>query len=111
VKLWPWRKRDKPPAVTAPDTYELTGGQVVYNVHPPTGCLGGPCAIHNPTRHPMIDWPQNWRDDRKLMERICPHGIGHPDPDHVTFVTYRAGAQFAAWQGTHGCDGCCQAAP
>jgi hypothetical protein len=30
------------------------------------------------------------------MERICPHGVGHPDPDDV-FAT----------DTVHGCDGCC----
>jgi hypothetical protein len=34
------------------------------------------------------------------MERICPHGVGHPDPDHV-FYTKRMTDTI------HGCDGCC----
>jgi hypothetical protein len=44
----------------------------------------------------MKEWPQNWREDRGIMERICPHGIGHPDPDDPTTDKI------------HGCDGCCE---
>lgn len=41
----------------------------------------------------------HWRDDRSFMERICPHGVGHPDPDdeHADPI--------------HGCDGCCNPYP
>lgn len=57
----------------------------------------------------MRAWPLNWRSDRRLMERICPHGVGHPDPDHLAHV---ARVPFKDGQydsdGTHGCDGCCQ---
>lgn len=45
----------------------------------------------------------NWRDDTKVMERICAHGVGHPDPDARAF----AERQGDAWFGVHGCDGCC----
>lgn len=44
-------------------------------------------------------WPQNWRSDRGIMERICEHGVGHPDPDDP-----KAGNKYEA---VHGCDGCC----
>jgi hypothetical protein len=46
----------------------------------------------------MRDLPQHYRDDTGLMERTCPHGIGHPDPD---------GAGSPGYIGEHGCDGCC----
>lgn len=58
----------------------------------------GPCTIHNLTDHHMRSWPQHWRSDRYLMERICPHGIGHPDPDSPPGTDT-----------VHGCDGCCRA--
>jgi len=75
--------------------YALEGGQVIFNVHPQDNCAGRPCCVHNPSEHHMRAWPQNWRGDRLLMERICPHGVGHPDPDDINPDT------------THGCDGCC----
>lgn len=43
----------------------------------------------------MRGWATNWRDDRKSMERICSHGVGHPDPDCLNLDRM------------HGCDGCC----
>ena len=73
----------------------LVGGQVIRNVHYASKCIGRPCCIHNPSDHHMRSWPQNFRQDRGMMERICPHGIGHPDPDDPTTDT------------VHGCDGCC----
>lgn len=47
----------------------------------------------------MRDWPQVYRDDTGVTERVCPCGVGHPDPDQP----------FPAdsWQWIHGCCGCC----
>ncbi len=68
------------------ETYETGTGQIVH-VHPRADCeaRGGHCCIHNPSDHHMVDWPTHWRDDRGLMERICEHGVGHPDPDDIAF--------------------------
>lgn len=79
------------------------GGTVLTNVHPPERCAGEPCVIHNPSDHHMREWPTNWRGDTGVMERMCPHGIGHPDPDAMAFER----TQRHAWMGVHGCDGCC----
>ena len=49
--------------------------------HPESKCDGEICCIHNRTDHCMREFPQHWRSDRGIMERICPCGIGHPDPD------------------------------
>lgn len=70
--------------------------------HDPVQCWSEICSLHNRTDHHMRGWPQSWRDDRYLMERICTHGVGHPDPDDYTLMN---GTPEAA---THGCDGCCQ---
>lgn len=74
------------------------------NVHSDIFCRGRVCVVHNPTAHHMRGWTLHWRDDRSIFERICVHGVGHPDPD-----------QYAHWDeigqghmGIHGCDGCCQ---
>ena len=40
----------------------------------------------------------HWRIDRYIVERICPHGIGHPDPNQILPTDD---------DGQHGCDGCC----
>ncbi len=79
------------------------GDATLRNVHPAGACAGRPCVIHNPSDHHMREWRLNWRDDRGLMERLCPHGIGHPDPDDVH---YRMRTSERAYT-VHGCDGCC----
>ena len=84
----------------------ITGtGQIIY-VHDKEDCTGN-CCIHNPSDHHMKDWPTHWRDDRMLMERICPHGIGHPDPDDIEFKRKKFGDKVADIESVHGCDGCC----
>lgn len=78
----------------------VTGtGQTLRNIHSVSGCLGRPCTIHHPSNHVMRDFPTHWREDRGIMERICPHGVGHPDPD----MPYEG--TDSVW--VHGCDGCC----
>lgn len=77
----------------------LVGGQVLENVHDESQCAGEYCTIHNFSDHHMVDWPQNWRSDRGIMERVCVHGVGHPDPDDPKFKHES--------ERVHGCDGCC----
>lgn len=91
------------------EKYTTGTGQMVY-VHDRADCVGKHCAIHNPSDHPMKDFPTHWRDDRSLMERICPHGIGHPDPDYIAFKRRTFGDADANNESIHGCDGCCQKA-
>lgn len=96
----------------------------LVNVHPADNCGGQPCVIHNPTGHHMRSWPLHWRGDRGIFERICPHGVGHPDPDQFAYWEqarkswrpplsadviddlYPLGNPFDGL-GVHGCDGCC----
>lgn len=75
---------------------------MLTRTHDPADCAGRVCVLHNTTKHAMSDWPIIWRDDRGIVERKCPHGIGHPDPDQFAF--WRETDQM--WQTTHGCDGC-----
>lgn len=79
------------------------GETVLTNVHPQERCEGRPCVLHNPSDHHMRAWPTLFRADKGLMERTCPHGVGHPDPDDMTF--HRENAR--SYLGVHGCDGCC----
>lgn len=72
----------------------LEGGEVIH-AHEKFECAGEFCTVHKRSDHPMRHFPQHYRSDRGIMERTCPHGIGHPDPDDRTTDT------------VHGCDGCC----
>lgn len=69
----------------------------LVNVHDATKCWGTACVVHNPSEHRLRRWPLYWRNDRGIFERLCVHGIGHPDPDDVAYTG----------DGVHGCDGCC----
>lgn len=79
--------------------------------HTPEVCAGHNCPYHNPSDHRMVDWPKNFRYDRfsyGLVERLCPHGIGHPDPDSVGWLeSLDVERQRQGTWGVHGCDGCC----
>lgn len=77
-------------------------------------CLEHGCCIHNPSNHPMRDFPQVWREAIPIvdlkpshMERICPHGIGHPDPDSLAYLRRTGREDLARHLSVHGCDGCC----
>lgn len=75
---------------------QLENSHVILKlVHHIGQCKGRYCTIHNRSDHHMRTWVQHWREDRGIMERICKHGIGHPDPDEISDDT------------VHGCDGCC----
>jgi hypothetical protein len=87
-----------------PVSYEGTNmersGSIVH--HRKDQCRGGHCPFHNPSDHIMVDWDMFLRETG-LIERICPHGVGHPDPDSAAFLNANGGGGY----GVHGCDGCC----
>lgn len=74
-----------------------------YVHEPTTNCFTGHCAAHNPVDHHMRDWPMHWRADRGILERICLHGTGHPDPSQFDYW-HSIGHD---WEQVHGCCGCC----
>ena len=76
-------------------------GQRLY-VHDFGSCWGPYCPIHAPSQHALVSARSHWRDDRGIMERICDHGIGHPDPDDWKMIHGIDG------EGVHSCDGCCR---
>ncbi len=84
------------------EAYTTGTGQLI-KAHARKHCVGPFCCIHNPSHHHMREWPTHWREDRYLMERICPHGIGHPDPDHIAHLPQAVQDS----ESVHGCDGCC----
>ena len=63
--------------------------------HNPLICAGTVCCLHNRSSHAWRAYPQSWRGDRDIMERVCEHGVGHPDPDDPSKDRQ------------HSCDGCC----
>lgn len=83
--------------------YFMPDGSELVNVHSPTQCHGRVCIVHSPTNHHMIDWKLHWRMDRGIFERICSHGIGHPDPDQLPYWEEIGRPE----EGVHGCCGCC----
>jgi len=83
------------------EKHYLENTETRFFVHRHTQCQGQICTIHNRTDHLMRSFPQSWRSDRMIIERICPHGIGHPDPDEYRLLTGKD-------DGIHGCDGCCK---
>jgi hypothetical protein len=100
--------------------YDVIGTifQSIVTTHGPSRCEGEFCCVHKPSPHHMIDWPLVFRLDRAdcLAERICEHGLGHPDPDSVAFIHRQL---IAAGYGEsmmiavmlHSCDGCCGIPP
>lgn len=78
----------------SPGVFKLSSGQILTNVHSEDKCKGEFCTIHNPSDHCMKHWPQSLNEDTRMMERLCMHMIGHPDPDEIQ-------------KASHGCDGCC----
>lgn len=92
------------------NVYHLGNGKILKNIHPISQCeiREGFCPMHTPSDHHMREWSAFWRYDIGVLERICPHGIGHPDPDALEYHRWQTGKQNP-WQASHGCDGCCQA--
>lgn len=92
---------------SSPDLYLdllLTRILQTSRTHGKAECKGEFCSLHNPSDHHMKGWKTLVRRDRNCMtERICTHGIGHPDPDSLAWME-RVGIDD---DGTHGCDGCC----
>lgn len=97
---WPERRPSEVPEF---ERHILSGRRV--RTHTLKNCTGRNCVIHNPSKHRMVAWPRNLRDDTGRIERVCPHGVGHPDPDDVAYWVTKGQDARTLW--THGCDGCC----
>lgn len=50
-----------------------------------------------------MNWTKTIRETG-LLEHVCEHGCGHPDPESVQKLTEATNDD--GW-GIHGCDGCC----
>ena len=84
----------------------VPGGML--NVHAAADCDRTiACPIHHPSNHPLRAAPLAWHNDVRHIQRICSHGLRHPDPDGLVFVRLTRGPS-AAWELiAHNCDGCC----
>lgn len=82
----------------------MVSAENLVRSHDPRDCAGRHCCLHNPSDHPLRDAPLHFRKrDGLLAERICEHGCGHPDPDHLA-LTHLPHLDINP---VHGCDGCC----
>ena len=100
------RRLVPPDGCLTPRKYFVTGiGQILSQVHAADRCAGEDCVIHSPSQHSMRQFRTLYRGDRPLMERLCPHGVGHPDPDDLAHKARQPNA--SKYEGVHGCDGCC----
>lgn len=98
-----WNLKSETVVINAAEpVFGMQIGEVSLTVHSKVLCAGRPCTIHNPSDHHMVSWPLNWRGDIRIMERLCSHGVGHPDPDDSAFRKSRGDDNVV-----HGCDGCC----
>jgi hypothetical protein len=98
------RSPGRPAEVTRVGDVWWVGDTAVGKVHPASSCRRDEaCVIHRPTIHHMAKWPIFWREDRGIVERMCEHGVGHPDPDQWPYWR-RMGRMH---EQVHGCCGCC----
>ena len=121
---------EKPKTVVGDSEYSNPQPDVYLKTHAPSVCAGQNCCIHNPSDHPMRNWalvhrtddsvivemPDDWstrtvgaRTPPRLRymvisERVCEHGIGHPDPDSLAWLYTQVPSY--PWE-DHPCDGCC----
>jgi hypothetical protein len=79
---------------------QLENSYIHLYTHDEEKCFGQVCSIHNRSDHHMRKFKQFYRVDRKIMERVCSHNVGHPDPDDLSIIN-------GTNDGEHKCDGCC----
>lgn len=92
------------------EPFLLSGRQGMMAVHHETLCYP-PCPVHAPSDHRLNEAPLIWRADRRMFERMCSHGTGHPDPDDLAFKEKTMSEQMYKSRafGIHGCcaERCC----
>ena len=91
------------PGIRVPSRWDADGVPtawiIMHQVHTETEACQDGCVIHHPLDHHMRHWRLIWRSDRGIFERLCEHGVGHPDPSQGPYWT-RMGQD---WQWVHGC--------
>lgn len=79
-------------------------GQELIQIHDENSdCHQYGCPVHNPSNEAIAIGRLFWRDDRGIFERICEHGVGHPDHDMLRWMERTRGADYARVESVHGC--------
>jgi hypothetical protein len=115
VRSWRDSRAEHPPELDAElepgvwevfeyDLFDFANGGAYVHRRELCEARGAPCCLHSPSEHGTRDLPMLLRETT-LVERLCPHGVGHPDPDAASYFE-SIGRQG---MGVHGCDGCCGA--
>lgn len=76
----------------------------VLTTHQEDECSSERCDIHNRPEE-MSNYPLQWRNDRKILEQVCKHGVGHPSPGEVSHCIREGRGRLHL---EHRCDGCCE---
>lgn len=85
----------------AQEQTELESGQLL-NHHRADQCHSQWCALHNPKPGPWSAWPRWWVGALERLDRICPHGVGHPVVESADWLRAHGKAHLLV----HDCDGC-----
>lgn len=81
------------------ESSQLESGQII-NHHRRDEC-GGACCFHGTTIYESCRMPRSWRNDKRIIEHLCPCGIGHPCAAALDYMSKERGDE----QGVHGCCG------
>lgn len=98
------------------ESYMTGTRQMLTNVHTKEMCAEQDhCVIHKPSMHNLVKAPTHWRigygiylgdtiwEFGEIMERICPCGFFHPDPDDLAFKALDKGEVIATRLALHEC--------
>lgn len=99
---------DGTPVFRYNDAIFLPDGTLLVT-HPEHACRGTHCCVHNPSDHPLRDAPLVWLPRLRSLDRICTHGIRHPDRDDFAYkASQRLSPLLLALLSAHDCDDCCR---
>lgn len=86
------------------ETYTTDSGQLMLDVHANSPeCQEHGCPIHNPSDRAVAIGTTHYNTERQRMDRVCEHGLAHPDPDSQDWRE----RHFGDRDDEHDCDGCC----
>lgn len=87
------------------ESFTTDTGQFMVNVHAANAeCAQYGCVIHFPSAEGMALGKTHYNTVRQQMQRVCEHGVAHPDPDSQNWRERTLGSR----DDIHICDGCCE---